>query len=124
MEATIDELREILEWAPFGATHYGSSKPSSTLYFKYNELEPVFEVWMGMAWRSAQGVIGGLHLLSDLRQILELKEQLSSALSFIREVECDDPDCFNGLVADGAGEEAEAHPCLFCKEKRELLGDL
>lgn len=73
--------QEILDNAPEGATHCTDTVPSMNLYAKVEHLGG-FYVSLGNKWERYP-IYAGIHLLDDLRRIVELESGLNLCKEFL-----------------------------------------
>lgn len=74
MTLTNEQIQAILDGAPDGATHCTDTVPSMNLYAKVEHLGG-FYVSLSNRWESYP-IYAGIHLLSDLREILTLRQEV------------------------------------------------
>ena len=81
MTPTIEQIREILANAPDGATHCTDTVPSMNLYAKVEHLGG-FYVSLSNRWEPYP-IYAGIHLLSDLQEILTLRKRVAELESVL-----------------------------------------
>lgn len=84
MTPTIEQIKEILAGAPDGATHCTDTVPSMNLYAKVEHLGG-FYVSLSNRWESYP-IYAGIHLLSDLVEILTLRQRVQELETQVRSI--------------------------------------